>query len=56
MAGRMPSHVVKVAESGVRGAGDAAALHVAGYQAVLVGESLVTAADPAAAIAALIGA
>jgi indole-3-glycerol phosphate synthase len=55
MAGLMPRGVVKVAESGVRGRADAAALRAAGYDAVLVGESLVTAADPAAAIAELIG-
>jgi len=47
MAGVIPSDVVKVAESGVRGPADAAALHAAGYHAVLVGETLVTAADPA---------
>jgi pyridoxal biosynthesis lyase PdxS len=40
--------VVKVAESGVRGADDAASLHAAGYHAVLVGETLVTSGDPAA--------
>jgi indole-3-glycerol phosphate synthase len=56
MAGLMPADVVKVAESGVRGRADAANLRAAGYDAVLVGESLVTAADPAAAIADLIGA
>jgi indole-3-glycerol phosphate synthase len=39
-----------VAESGVRGAGDAHVLAEAGYHAVLVGETLVTAADPAATI------
>ena len=55
MAGLMPAGVIKVAESGVRGREDAAALRAAGYDAVLVGESLVTAADPAAAIADLIG-
>ncbi len=55
MAAAMPSHVVKVAESGVRGASDAASLRAAGYDAVLVGETLVTSGDPAAAIAALIG-
>jgi indole-3-glycerol phosphate synthase len=54
MAGAMPAGVVKVAESGVRGAADAAALHAAGYQAVLVGETLVTSGDPAAAIRELI--
>ena len=49
MAGLIPADVVQVAESGVRGAADAAALRAAGYHAVLVGETLVTAADPAAA-------
>lgn len=53
MASVIPDHVVKVAESGVRGPADAASLRAAGYHAVLVGESLVTAADPAAAIQAL---
>lgn len=53
MASVIPDHVVKVAESGVRGPADAARLRNAGYDAVLVGESLVTAADPAAAIEAL---
>ena len=53
MAARFPDHVVSVAESGVRGPDDAAALHDAGYDAVLVGESLVTSGDPTAAVAAL---
>ena len=48
MAGVMPDGVVRVAESGVRGASDAAALRDAGYHAVLVGETLVTAGDPLA--------
>jgi indole-3-glycerol phosphate synthase len=55
MAGVIPDDVVKVAESGVRGPADARALHAAGYHAVLVGESLVTSGDPAAAVAELIG-
>jgi indole-3-glycerol phosphate synthase len=50
MARTIPDHAVKVAESGVRGADDAAALRAAGYDAVLVGETLVTSADPADAI------
>ena len=54
MAGVMPAGVVRVAESGVRGPADAAALYAAGYHAVLVGETLVTSGDPAAAISALI--
>jgi indole-3-glycerol phosphate synthase len=53
MAGLIPPDVVRVAESGVRGRADALSLRRAGYDAVLVGESLVTAADPAAAIAEL---
>ena len=54
MGGVMPDDVVKVAESGVRGADDAASLRAAGYHAVLVGETLVTSGDPAAAIQSLI--
>jgi indole-3-glycerol phosphate synthase len=53
MAGLIPSDVVRIAESGVRDHADALSLRRAGYDAVLVGESLVTAADPAAAIADL---
>ena len=53
MAGLMPAGVVRVAESGVRDGDDARRLHDAGYHAVLVGETLVTASDPAAAIASL---
>ena len=41
---------LRVAESGVRGNEDARALAAAGYDAVLVGEHLVTAPDPAAAV------
>jgi len=53
MAGVIPSDVVKVAESGVRGPADAAALRAAGYHAVLVGETLVTASDPASVLRTL---
>ena len=49
----VPPGVTSVAESGVRGPDDAAALAGIGYDAVLVGESLVTSGDPAAAVAAL---
>jgi indole-3-glycerol phosphate synthase len=55
MAGVIPDQAVKVAESGVRGGDDARRLEAAGYDAVLVGETLVTSPDPAAAIAELIG-
>ncbi|CAN5418916.1 indole-3-glycerol phosphate synthase TrpC [soil metagenome] len=53
MAPQMPDGVVRVAESGVRGVPDATRLAEAGYHAVLVGESLVTAGDAAAGVAAL---
>lgn len=56
MAGQMPPHVVRVAESGVRGADDAGRLYRAGYHAVLVGETLVTSGDPAGAVASLVAA
>ena len=52
----MPDGVVRVAESGITGPEDAARLARAGYDAVLVGESLVTSPDPAAAVRALRGA
>jgi indole-3-glycerol phosphate synthase len=55
MAGVIPDGCVKVAESGVRGPDDARSLESAGYHAVLVGETLVTSGDPAAAIRDLIG-
>jgi indole-3-glycerol phosphate synthase len=41
---------VRVAESGVRDPADAGEVHDAGYHAVLVGEGLVTAPDPASAV------
>ena len=54
MAAAIPDGIVKVAESGVRGRDDARALRDAGYDAILVGETLVTSADPAGAIADLL--
>ncbi len=53
VAGRIPDSVVRVAESGIGGPSDARRLADAGYHAVLVGESLVRAGDPAGAVAAL---
>jgi indole-3-glycerol phosphate synthase len=53
MAAEIPNGVVKIAESGVRDANDAQSLRNAGYDAVLVGESLVVSTDPAKAIASL---
>jgi indole-3-glycerol phosphate synthase len=49
----MPDGILRVAESGIGGPADAAALAAAGFHAVLVGESLVTAGDPAGSVAAL---
>ena len=43
MAAAIPDGVVKVAESGVRDRDDARRLADAGYDAILVGETLVTA-------------
>jgi indole-3-glycerol phosphate synthase len=54
MGQAIPSSVVSVAESGVRGRQDAVSLRQAGYDAVLVGEHLVTASDPVKALRELI--
>jgi len=50
----LPSNVIKVAESGVRGRADLLAYAGAGADAVLVGEGLVTSGDPRAAVADLV--
>jgi indole-3-glycerol phosphate synthase len=50
----LPSDVVTVAESGVRGPSDLLAYAGAGADAVLVGEGLVTSGDPRAALADLV--
>ncbi len=52
----MPAGTVTVAESGVGGPDDATRLREAGYDAVLVGESVVTSGDPESAVRALAGA
>ncbi|HEX5365434.1 MAG TPA: indole-3-glycerol phosphate synthase TrpC [Acidimicrobiales bacterium] len=49
----IPAPALRVAESGITGPADAAALAAAGFDAVLVGELLVTSGDPRAAVAAL---
>ena len=54
VAAAIPADVVRVAESGVRGVDDAASLRGAGYDAVLVGETLVTSGDPEAAVRELV--
>jgi len=52
----LPEHVVKVAESGIDSAEACRRLAAAGFAAVLVGEHLVRAADPEAAVRSLVGA
>lgn len=51
---RIPAGVVRVAESGISTAADIARLREAGFQAFLIGESLMRQADPGAALAELI--
>ena len=53
VAAVLPSGVVRVAESGITSAEDIKPLADAGFDAVLVGESLVRSADPEAAVRAL---
>lgn len=55
VAAAIPAGVISVAESGIRNAHDVEVLGGAGFDAVLVGEALVTAADPGAALADLLG-
>jgi indole-3-glycerol phosphate synthase len=55
VAPRIPAGVVKVAESGLKTADDITALAAIGYDAFLVGERFMTAADPGAALRELIG-
>jgi indole-3-glycerol phosphate synthase len=50
----LPSSIVKIAESGVRGPLDLIEYAAAGADAVLVGEGLVTTADPRHAVAELV--
>jgi indole-3-glycerol phosphate synthase len=54
LAGMRPVGALMVAESGVRDADDVERMGEQGADAVLVGETLVTAADPTAATAALV--
>jgi indole-3-glycerol phosphate synthase len=54
MGSAIPDAVVSVAESGVRGRDDAISLRRAGYDAVLVGEHLVTSDNPERALSELL--
>jgi len=53
LVAEFPADVVAVAESGIGGPEDAGVLAAAGFDAVLVGESLVRASDRRAAVAAM---
>lgn len=52
----LPAETLKVAESGILAPAHAARVRAAGADVILVGEALVIDSDPAAAIAALVGA
>jgi indole-3-glycerol phosphate synthase len=51
---RLPKNVVRVAESGIRSGEDIARLRDAGYQAFLIGETLMRAVSPGEALRALV--
>jgi len=55
LAEKIPAGVVRVAESGIHSAEDVARLRAAGYDAFLVGESLMRAERPGAALRELMG-
>jgi indole-3-glycerol phosphate synthase len=54
LRGDIPTGTMAIAESGIRGPDDVRRAAAQGADAVLVGESVVTAADPRAAVAALV--
>ena len=54
LVGRIPSTVVRVAESGIALPEELARLRAAGFDAFLIGESLMRQPDPGAALAALL--
>jgi indole-3-glycerol phosphate synthase len=53
LAERIPQHLLKVSESGIRSPSEVSRLLDAGYHAFLIGEHLMKSADPAAALRAL---
>ncbi len=55
LAARIPTGIVAVAESGIRDAADARRLAEAGYDAILVGETLVRAEDRVGLLEELVG-
>jgi indole-3-glycerol phosphate synthase len=54
LADKIPSSVIKVAESGINTADDVRQLRAAGYNSFLVGEHLMKSADPARALQTLL--
>ncbi len=46
LASRIPNHILRVAESGIDCGADIRELHGSGYQAFLIGETLMRADDP----------
>ena len=56
LAPLIPDHIVRIAESGVRGPHDVIDLARAGADVVLVGEALVTGRDPRSGVADLVAA
>jgi indole-3-glycerol phosphate synthase len=54
LAGRIPRGVMRVAESGIAAPADLVRLRAAGFDAFLIGESLMRQPDPGAALAALL--
>jgi indole-3-glycerol phosphate synthase len=54
LAEKMPAECVRVAESGIQSGADLARLRSAGYEAFLIGESLMKAQNPAEALAKMI--
>jgi len=54
LAEKLPKNVVRVAESGIRSGEDIARLRAAGYQAFLVGESLMRAESPGETLRVLV--
>ena len=54
LARRLPKTAVRVAESGIRTQADMARMSAAGYDAFLIGESLMREGDPGAALAGLL--
>jgi indole-3-glycerol phosphate synthase len=53
---KIPEECIAVSESGLRSHGDLQNLRAAGFDAFLIGEHLMLSSDPAAALAALLGA